>query len=103
MIFMTPLILAAAAALALASDASQAPTQPPSPTTTVATATTKAQQPDPNKVICKDEELTGSRFTQRVCKTRAQWTARQDAADNYKRTIEDRNGLQGAPSGPFGQ
>ena len=98
---MTPLILAVAAMLA-ASDASQVPSVAQATTTATAGAASKPA-PDPNKIVCKDEELTGSRFTRRVCKTRAQWEAKQDAADNYKREIEDRNGLNGPQVGPFGQ
>lgn len=33
---------------------------------------------DPNKMICEDEEVLGSRLaTKRVCMTRAQWAERQ--------------------------
>jgi hypothetical protein len=37
--------------------------------------------PDPNRKICKTEELIGSRLgTTRVCKTAAQWEAERERA-----------------------
>ncbi len=95
------LILAMAATLAAGADAS--PAQPPliKPDVAVTAQSTKPTR-DPNKVVCHSEEVTGSRFTQRICRTNSQWDSAERAADNYKREIEDRNGLQTKASGPFG-
>ncbi len=98
------LILAMAATLATAAaDAAPAVTSAPTPVAGVAVpgAAPKAEK-DPNKVVCHREEITGSRFVQRVCRTNAQWDQAEQNAATYKREIEDRNGLQGKQVGPFG-
>jgi hypothetical protein len=42
------------------------------------TARAQTSKHDPNKMICEDEEVVGSRLaTKRVCMTRAQWAERR--------------------------
>jgi len=97
------LILAMAATLATA--AADAPTVTSAPTPVVGAAApggAPKSGKDPNKMVCRSEAITGSRFVQRVCRTNAQWDQTEQNAANYKREIEDRNGLQGKASGPFG-
>jgi hypothetical protein len=38
---------------------------------------------DDDKVICKTEEVTGSRFPKRLCDTKAGWDAKARAARDY--------------------
>ncbi len=97
------MILAVAATLATAAGAAPAVTAAPTPVAGVAVSGAAAKPgKDPDKVVCHREEITGSHFVQRVCHTNAQWDQSEQAAQNYKREIEDRNGLQGKASGPFG-
>ena len=86
---MTPVIVGAALAL-LALDAGPATT---SESTTVKPAvvegasskTTAAD--DPDRVICKNEALTGSRFSKRVCMTHAAWDEQQKQVEVLERRI----------------
>ncbi len=71
---MTPLIIAAALSL-VALDSTPAASQSATP---VAPATVNGSKSvgsdnDPDKVICKTEQLTGSRFNKRICMSRANW------------------------------
>jgi hypothetical protein len=52
---------------------------------------------DPNKRICKMVTPTGSRFSQRVCKTELEWQREQDFAQT--RIDENRQSLR-SPNGP---
>jgi len=95
-------IFAMAATLVAASDVAppQAMAPPKAAPVSVTTASSKPVK-DPNRVVCRSEEVTGSRFTQRICQTQAQWDNQEQAAQNYKRAIDDRGGLQGAQASPF--
>lgn len=83
---MTPLIIGTALAL-LALDSGPATSQP----TTVSPAVVAGQKvddsQDPDKVICKNQALTGSRFTKRVCMTREEWTRQQEQTEVLERRI----------------
>jgi hypothetical protein len=60
------LIFAAGASSVLAETSSAAPAGPP--------AAKASSKNDPNKIICKTEDTTGSRLgAKRVCHTRADW------------------------------
>jgi len=50
---------------------------------------------DPNEVICKNEEVIGTRFAKRICMTRAQREARAKAARETLQGQQKNNG--GAP------
>jgi hypothetical protein len=38
-------------------------------------------------VICKKEEITGSRFTKRVCMTRSAWDDQQRRTEDFERRL----------------
>jgi hypothetical protein len=86
---MTPMIVAAALSL-LALDA--APASSGSPPTTVKPAVVAAPaKEDPladlDKVICRKEQITGSRFFKRTCMTKAQWGEQDRETEDFKRRI----------------
>jgi len=56
-------------------------------------ATTNAKPNDGDKVICRDEEVTGQRFKSRVCHTKTQWAA----LGEYGRSLVEASQL-GAPA-----
>lgn len=59
--------------------------------------TTKAEDNDPNKVICRRIESIGTRLsTKRVCRTKAEWDAEQAA---NRQTIERSQTERGGPNG----
>jgi hypothetical protein len=64
------------------------------PATTVTPVTVTAKAPDANKIVCRDEEVVGSRMSKRVCRTQGQIDAQQKAADEFFRQVQDSNGLQ---------
>jgi hypothetical protein len=83
---MTPLILAAALSLA-ALDATPA-NAPPTPVAPAVVSAPKADDSsDLDKVICKKEEITGSRFTKRVCMTRSAWDDQQRRTEDFERRL----------------
>ena len=53
---------------------------------------------NPNTVICKREEITGSRFMKKVCLTRAEWGAKQAAAEKFKTDVEERGSIASMPA-----
>ena len=88
------IVLAMAAAMAAGSDESPAPAPAP------AAAPTKAADkpaPDLDKIICRQEEVTGSKFTRRVCMTKADWDAQSRDAERFERRL--REVQTGAPPG----
>ncbi len=84
---MTPLILAAALNL-MVLDASPANGPPP---TVVAPATVQADKADadPDKMICRKEEITGSRFAKRVCMTKSQWDEQTRKTEEFERRLNE--------------
>jgi hypothetical protein len=89
--------IAASATLALADDQAAPPTQPAAstPASTSATpatpATTQADPnaPDPNKVICKRQQVTGTRLgNTKICMTQKEWD------DLAHQTSQDMQGVQ---------
>ncbi|MFI4933001.1 MAG: hypothetical protein ACHP7N_00115 [Caulobacterales bacterium] len=84
-------LLAAAPAFASDEPSSQsAQTKSPS----VAAVTTKGPAKDPNDVICKHEEVTGSRIPKSECLTRREWdemAANARAAVDASQTSSDQN------------
>ncbi len=83
---MTPLILAAALSIA-ALDATPANAPPTSVAPATVTASKADEANDPDKVICKKEEITGSRFTKRVCMTRSAWDDQQRRTEDFERRL----------------
>lgn len=75
--------LIAAAGFAVADPSTPAPATGDAPNTTTVTVTAPAPQAavdpnlDPDKVICKREEMTGTRVTRwKICMTRREWETR---------------------------
>jgi hypothetical protein len=86
---MTPVIVGAALAL-LALDAAPADTS--TPTTVKPAVVTAAQDKDDpladlDKVTCRKEAITGSRFVKRTCMTKAQWNEQDRETEDFKRRV----------------
>ena len=84
---MTPLIIGAALAL-LALDSAPAT----APATEVKPAVVTGQKADDanadlDKVVCKTQPLTGSRFTKRVCMTKMQWGEQERQTEILERRL----------------
>ena len=99
--------IAASATLALAEDQPATPAQPAATTTPATTAATPAttpadpNAPDPNKVICKRQQVTGTRLgNTKICMTKKEWDdlAHQTARDlqGVQRQNPSRSGIDGA-------
>ena len=71
---------------AMAGEAPAAPAEPQA---------NQQAQPDPNEVVCKEETVIGTRFTKRVCMTRAQREARAKAGREATEGMQKDTG--GAP------
>jgi len=50
-------------------------------------------QPDPDQIVCRTQAVTGSRFTQRVCRPRRVWEEANDAAQRMMRETDQYSGL----------
>ena len=85
------------AAVSLAAKAEDQQTPQPSPATTGAAAAPAT--PDAgDKLICRNEQVTGSHFPQKVCMTQHDWDMAQDRSHSeIKRT--ETNALQMRPGG----
>ena len=104
------LAIALAAAVSGTSPAQPQQTSNQQPTT-VAPAIVDAPRDTPkegDKVICRNEPITGSRFIKRVCLKKFQWDQRDRDTEQYQQGIMDRSGTVGArggmgagPAGPF--
>ncbi len=85
---MTPLIIAAALSLvALDSTPAASPSATPVAPATVKGAKSVASDNDPDKVICKTEALTGSRFNKRVCMSRSSWDEQAKQTEIFERRM----------------
>ncbi len=83
---MTPVIVGAALAL-LALDSGPGISQPTTVKPAVVQGAKSDAQQDPDKMICKSEELTGSRFSKRVCMTRSDWDERTKQVEVFERRL----------------
>ena len=91
---MTPLIIGSALALlAFDSAPANAPATDVSPAVVSHPKVDDAN--DPDKVICKNQPLTGSRFSKRVCMTRAQWGEQQRQTEILERRLNQTTTPQG--------
>ncbi len=80
-------ILAAAALFAASEPAAQA-----EPTTNAAPASAPAAKPAKDKMVCKSEPVTGTRFGKKVCRTESEWRQmRQDAQNDTSRMQTQRD------------
>jgi hypothetical protein len=59
-------------------------------------------QPDPDQVICRTQAVTGSRFKQRVCKSRRVWEQMSEQADRLMRNADQYSGMSMGSGGGFG-
>ena len=83
---MTPLIIGTALAI-LALDSAPA-AAPPTEVKPAVVAGQKADDAnDPDRVVCRNQPLTGSRFTKRVCMTKAQWGEQQRQTEILERRL----------------
>ena len=83
---MTPLIIGTALAL-LALDAGPATSQPTTVKPAVVAAQKSASAADPDRIICKKEQLTGSRFNKSICMTRSDWDDRTRQTEVMERRL----------------
>lgn len=80
-------ILAAAALFAASEPAAQA-----EPTANAAPASAPAAKPAKDKMVCKSEPVTGTRFGKKVCRTESEWRQmRQDAQNDTSRMQTQRD------------
>ena len=89
---MLGLVIAAAVAAAAPGDAP----------TTVSPANVNGQKaPDPDKVICRSEPVTGSRMNKRICGTQREWDQRGEDARRAIREIQSTatTGIAPPPTG----
>ena len=74
-------------------DVSAAPV-PTGPATAAAPAAVKAKaksKDDPDAVVCRTEAQTGSMIPSRVCRTRRDWDAMREAAQQAAQNIQSRS------------
>ncbi len=89
---MTPLILAATLTLIAANDTTQTAAAPTPP------APAAKPKDDPDKIVCKTEQVTGSRFNQKVCMTKGQWDDAEKNSERVANYLQSQTGV-GHPSG----
>jgi len=90
---MTPLIVATALSL-LAAQASQASQTPAAVPATV--PRTPSGEPDP--VICRYEQITGSHFLKRICLRKSGWEEWTSRTERWTRTFGEQAATQAAQS-----
>ncbi len=102
------MLLAIALAAAVAGTDPAALPQPPSTPAAATQAANTGAARDGDKLICRNEPITGSRFIKRVCLKKFQWDQRDRDTEQYQQGIMDRSGTVGArggmgagPAGPF--
>ena len=85
-----------AASLAAAADGPASTPTPPSPppaagqgAVTVTGHPTKLAR-DPNKVICRAEDASGSLISNRICMTRTQWDIHDEQMQKFFQDVQDK-------------
>jgi hypothetical protein len=86
---------------AIASHAAQAEdsSNSPSTATAVPAAAPSAPASDSDPIICKNEHITGSHFTQKVCAKQSQWDAVDDKSVNALKQKVDQSRQATLPGG----
>lgn len=84
-----------AAALIAAAFTAPAVADEPAATTGSPTAAQPANQPDPDRKICKLEKPIGSNIPARTCKTAAEWQADRERARELMTNLQDQNRAAG--------
>lgn len=77
-----PVLISLIASMVLLAASEPAAGTTPTSDTTAAAAAPKAAKPAKDKMVCKEEPVTGSRFGKRVCRTEAEWRQLRDDARN---------------------
>lgn len=57
---------------------------------------------DPDRVICRNEPVTGSRFNKRICLTKAQMDERDRETEQYERQQQNMTGMQSHSTNAMG-
>ncbi len=96
---MSPLVLVMAAALAAGDASTPAPSANPAPETAPQAARSMS---DPNRMVCKTEAVTGSRFEKRICRPKADWDDMTARAEEMQRVNNQRTGMGVTQSNPMG-
>ena len=91
------LLLALAMAAAMADSPATSSSAPP-PSSPAASKPAAAD--DSTKVICRREEVTGSRFERKVCMTRAQWDEQSQAAQRLEQQLHESAASNGGSAPP---
>lgn len=89
--------------LAMAAAVADAPTSAPPAPATSAPATSRRSDnaaDDPNKVICRTEEVTGSHFERRVCMPRREWDRQTQDAERMERQLHEQAATNGGSTPP---
>jgi hypothetical protein len=83
-------------------------TQSPASAPAAATKPAKVAKPpaDPNRIVCREETVTGSHLSRRVCLRQSDWDAAQANGETYIQGVQDesrtnisRDGSQGRGGG----
>ncbi len=64
-----------------------------------ASAAGGAAAEDPNKVICRADAVTGSRFIRKVCMKRYEWAEHDRVTERNLQMMQDRQGISKLPPG----
>ena len=96
---MSPLVIVLAVALAAADASAPAPSVSQKPDKTQASG---EQQLDPNRIVCRKEEVTGSRFEKRVCMPQSEWDQMTASAQRGAQINNQRAGMGETQSNPMG-
>ena len=58
------------------------------------------QLDDPNRVVCRREEVTGSHFERRVCMTRPAWERQTEEAQRMEQQLHEQAATNGGSTPP---
>jgi hypothetical protein len=101
---MTPLLFVTALSLLAAADAGQTTSQP-APTAQASHQADKSGNDDPDRLICHNQAITGSRFTKRICMKRSDWSEQERRTEEQTRTFGSsaalNAGMATPPAGPY--
>ena len=81
------IILLLAAALQASPGAAELPATPVAPVKVVAAASDRTALTTSGKVVCREDQKTGSRLTSRTCHTEREWRELEFQSDNWMREM----------------
>lgn len=97
---MSSLILAAVFSM-LAADAAPAAAQAAAaPAATPVSHDKSADEAELDRVVCRNEPITGSRFNKRVCLTKREWGERTRKAEEMSQRLGERAATQAGMAAP---